>query len=391
MPFNYQPLGIPFKLSAAESGTSAPDYVGNLLKGFQAGMTPKMMFDEVLKNKLANQIQSAKAKYAEQNEAANLEHTLAGTGLTKAQTGHTQAQTGMVPWQIRLLQAQEQKALRGPEPVYNNLEKAMQGYERIKQQYGQDSSEAKTAQEYINRIAQGSGGMQLSIDPETKAVTFSQGGYARGAPVQQVVEDENGNKTIVNRPSTPTSTGYQKSALANIARDYVANNLEQPYLGTGSNKQLISDRLNYDKIQDPVQKKLIADKLVKAGVAVKMAPEYGALQLTAQGVNPTVHALNKQEEAIKQGWPETINQVINNLPQELQKRVQEEHAAELQNVNKVRSQFFAQGLPIILNNQNNSKINKFKGKNSKEFREYLSKLTPQQREEVKKKYFPGVK
>ncbi len=85
MPFNYQPLQIPFQLSAAESGTSAPDYVGSLLKGFQAGMTPKMMFDEVLKNKLQNQIQGAKAKFAEQNEQANLQKTLGGNRLTDEQ------------------------------------------------------------------------------------------------------------------------------------------------------------------------------------------------------------------------------------------------------------------------------------------------------------------
>jgi len=153
MPFNYQPLGIPFKLSAAESGTSAPDYVENLLKGFKAGMTPRLMADELLKNKLQNQINSAKAKYAEQNELSNIEHKKAGIGLTNAQIQRAQADIGLMPYRQALLKAQTQRA---NQPMLSGVAKEAFALEDLKNRFGENSDVYQRAKQSFDLQQQSS-------------------------------------------------------------------------------------------------------------------------------------------------------------------------------------------------------------------------------------------
>lgn len=261
------------------------------------------------------------------------------------------------PYKQQLLQAQIQKALRGPAPVMSNYEKAVEGIDRIEQKYGKDSQEAKEARSYASRLAQGSQGTSLMVDPQTGAVSFSQGGSSRSGPQSQIVTDDQGNKVLVSKPTQPVTTAQQKLSLANEARQYVSENLEQPYVGTGSNIDLISDRKNYITERDPIKKKEIGDRLIKAAVAAKMAPEYASLQLNAQGVQPTVSSLKEQENSIKQGWAEGLRIAVNNLPQDLQKKVQLEHAKELQKLKDLRENYFSKGLPIKLHNNNSNNNN----------------------------------
>ncbi len=68
--------GVPFR---AES--NVPDYLGALSRGMTIGNQPKKQSEELLASMLQNKINAAKAKYAMQNEAANLASTQTGTSL----------------------------------------------------------------------------------------------------------------------------------------------------------------------------------------------------------------------------------------------------------------------------------------------------------------------
>lgn len=193
MPFNYNPSQVPFKLTAEESGSASPNYAQELAKGFQIGMTPKMMLDEMLKNKLINQLQAAKAKYAESNEQAanqqalvqsryaepltqaNLNRIGAQTGLTQAQIGLTNANVNKIPWEIKLLQAQQQRALM---PTLTDEAKAADSLEKLGLKYGKDSDIYKDAKKsYQTNIKSKEGLISYREDlqkylPKSRATNF---------------------------------------------------------------------------------------------------------------------------------------------------------------------------------------------------------------------------
>src|SRR3990167_5462299 len=151
MPFNIQ--GPQFKLTSQDMGGF--DLGGAIRSGLQdvsqfheTRYKPANLAESLLSAQLGNKIKGVQAKYADQ-----------------------------------LAQAQLEKARRGPAPVLSNLEKAIAGTQRIKATYGADSPEAKAAASYVQRLAQGSQGLQLTTDPATGALTsLSLGGSSRGGP-----------------------------------------------------------------------------------------------------------------------------------------------------------------------------------------------------------------
>ena len=130
--------------------------------------------------------------------------------------------------------------------------------------------------------------------------------------------------------------GKQMNAMiARDQRNYIAQNLEQPYIGSGSNVKLMNDYNRYKATQDPQEKKALAYKLALAVNAKKLLPEYSALQLTSQGQTGTVSAKKAQEKAIQQGWPESLLWFENNMPKEIQELANEIHADSLEKLGKI--------------------------------------------------------
>ncbi len=115
MPINYP--GVP-NIHFTQDETGMPDLGAALRSGFktfgsgiEAAYKPKQLAEELLQSKLANQINSAKAKYAEQNEQAMLQGR--------------QGLNGLIPFRQQLLQAQTNRAQNlANQPVLNPYDKA---------------------------------------------------------------------------------------------------------------------------------------------------------------------------------------------------------------------------------------------------------------------------
>ena len=169
----YSPIMPNMKLTAADMGV--PDYANALRKGFQIAAdvykpstAAAGLLDAMLRNK-HNQIIN---EYLPRSEEARI--------------GSTEANMGLVPYRQKLLEAQINKANRPPEPIYNNLEKAIQGYQRIQQQYGSDSPEAAQAQNYIQKL---SGGMNAGSQL-TNAIKTQQQNIIAGVPkIHKKIDD----------------------------------------------------------------------------------------------------------------------------------------------------------------------------------------------------------
>lgn len=166
---------IPYK-----ADTAVPDYVAALTQGFTQGLKPRSDSEALLSAVLGNKIKATQEKYAEP----------------------------MNQMKMKLLQAQTQRALRPAQPALNNLEKAMAGYERVKQAYGANSPEAEMAKSYVNRIAQGSNGINIMTDPETGQQMISIGGSARGGRGGGLFQTESGE--ILSKPSNTTQSNLEQ-------------------------------------------------------------------------------------------------------------------------------------------------------------------------------------
>jgi len=140
-------------LNAGQSGaTSLMDALRSGIETYQkneeAKDTPKRLSEALLGQQITNKMNQQKADYEPMRQ--QLEE--------------------------RYKNALINKANRGPATVYSNLEKAMQGYERIKQQYGENSPEAQQAKAYTQRLAEGSKGISVTIDPDTGQPLIQIGG-----------------------------------------------------------------------------------------------------------------------------------------------------------------------------------------------------------------------
>lgn len=374
--------GVPFKLDAESMGV--PSYTDALMKGFkmfkeqqESYNTPQKLAADLLKSKLENMIKGAEAQYAPRRYAAD--------------AAYKEGQVGLQPYEKQFKQAQINKLLN-PEPKYNNLEKAMHGLARIKQQYGEGSNEAKQAEAYAQRIAQGSQGTSLTVDPQTGAVSFSQGGSSRGGPQQAITTDENGNQVIVQKPTTPVSTAQQNAGVANAGREFIGKNFHMPYSGALADASLYSDLAAYNSpFTSPEQKEKIGNDLVDAAVMNKLENEITGFVLNANRQRDTVSNREHQRKATRQGWAAYLDFAVNNLPKELQDRVDEKAFEANTRIKEEEEKYQAKGFPVKTGNNkttDNQKttFTKPKVKTKEEFRKWYESLPPKQREEAKKLY-----
>jgi len=230
-----------------------------------------------------------------------------------------------------------------PATAASTLGKAIQDLNQAKST-GAPPEQIKLMEQYVSRLAEGAPGMSLSVDPQTGAVQFASGGRGSQGIQQQLIDGQ-----VISRPTAAMMTQQQKQLLTNVAREQALKHIEQPYLGFGASFNMANDLQTYLTSPPGSKKDEAADRLVKAAVSEKMVPEIAALQLSSQGIVPTVDALKHQREAIRQGWPQYGLKMAEQLPKDLQEKVVKEHNKRLKELADVRSKYFAKGMPIQLN------------------------------------------
>ena len=313
MPINLP--GVPFKLTSQDMGVSD---LGEAIKsgfktyqqGTQAAYTPKVLAESLLSSQLANKLK--------------------------------QGQIGLLPLKQQLLQAKINQAKKGPRAT-GELAQLF----NLREQFPEGSPDRALVDQAIKNKAAGSSGTQLSIDPNTGAINFIQGGTRGASP--QIATDSQGNQYILNKPTTASQTAFQKQASANVARELAAEHLKMPYMGFASTLNIANDLAIYNKNPDSKEGKEAAKRLVDAAVSERLVPEIASLQLASQGITPSVYALKFQQQAITQGWPISLKLAVNNLPQKLQQQVKKEHDIKLKKLNKVRAEYQAKGFPLKVN------------------------------------------
>lgn len=113
-------------------------------------------------------------------------------------------------------------------PTMSNLGKAFFERQKIIDQYGADSPQAKAYEGYIDRLSKGQQGMNIAINPQTGEIEASLGGtQVTGAPGDAVAMPGYGSKTgggklfvdpktgnYVVTPTTPVLTSLQQQQMA---------------------------------------------------------------------------------------------------------------------------------------------------------------------------------
>jgi hypothetical protein len=177
---NFAPIA-PGGMGEFDLGRAIHSGLENYNKFLDVKHKPKALAEALLAQQLQNKIQGINAQYAEPMAQSKL-------ALTKASI---------------------QRALRGPQPVLSNLEKAIAGTQRIKQQFGENSPEAKAADAYVQKISQGSGGISVGVDPDTGMPLVQIGGGARGQGNNgsKLFQTESGE--VLSQPTGASATNLQ--------------------------------------------------------------------------------------------------------------------------------------------------------------------------------------
>jgi hypothetical protein len=287
-----------------------------------------------------------------------------------------------------LRSAQLQKALQPAQAAPSSLEKALSGSRRIAEQYGADSPESKMADTYVKRLAEGQRGMELTIDPQTGALSFSQGGSGRSGQAQEIVDGK-----LVSKPTMSTSSSTQKAAIANKAFSDIQEDFNQPYKGTMPSIAIGKDLVEYSTMPDGSEKDELAKKLVSANTANRFLPEMSSLQLLSQGTQTTVPALEHQSRVLSSGWPAKMQSIMNAYPKELQDMAEKKHGELMQKASKLKQSYVAKGMPLDLNDSpvssatKSMKIPEFATRES--FNAYYNKLSPADKLSIKEQLKGG--
>ncbi len=128
------------------------------------------------------------------------------------------------------------------------------------------------------------------------------------------------------------------AGLANKQRLFLDPLMQHKYQGLGGAATMGEDLLRYQFTRDPKLKLQLENDLVKAAVANKLAPEFAGFQLIGQKVKPTVHALQKQEKAIKQGWAAGFDKAMDNLPKHIQDKANALHSKILKDTSALQAE-----------------------------------------------------
>lgn len=261
----------------AELGNLIP----NFATGLQAGAMPQRIRDEAQARALANAINQVRARYAEP----------------------------MAQGALSLQQAQIQKALRAPNPQLSALEKALEGAARIKERYGADSSEAKLAQAYANRIAQGSNGVSMTIDPQTGQPIVQVGGQSgRGGSggLQQI-----GNDIFVKPTIAAQTRQFNRIAGSETVEPYIENIIDKlPEFQTakGRSKLKLAGLSNYLLGTDFDAPSRYASGMASISEAAEgLLNEFG-LNATGENVSRMEHILTPQQGESKEGYKRRVKE-----------------------------------------------------------------------------------
>lgn len=147
MPINYPQFR---RLTAADmGGLGGIDLAKSISSGLQnakdiqeARYRPQQLQQEAYARQLANTINEAKAKYAAEQELANLNYRKAGTSHLGAQTRNIEAEMGLLPYRQRLLEAQASRAQQlANQPYGGNLSGIAKEAYGLAQITGQDPKE----------------------------------------------------------------------------------------------------------------------------------------------------------------------------------------------------------------------------------------------------------
>lgn len=307
------------KLTAGDMGV--PDYGEALRKGFQTSADvykPSTAASNLLAKMLENKINQPKAEGAQLSFDTDI--------------GYKQALTNAANRKPMGSEIAQLFAMR------NNLPEG--------------SPDRATIDAILTQKAQPKNGFQLSVDPETGALTSvsvgGTGGRSGGGSVQSI--DENGNPIILS-PATPASkTAQQTQGSATAARQAVEKEATMPYVGFGGTVGMGQDYYNYLKGD-----KAAGERLAQAAAMASFAPDLAQNQLKAQGANPTIPAIQHQLQAIKQGWANGTDKIINNLPPELQARAKEIHAGWMDKIGAAKQVHAARGFPVSVPNRQENK------------------------------------
>lgn len=180
--------GVPFKLTPQDMGGF--DLAGSLRSGMQtyeqgvkSAYAPKNASEALLAQQLNNKINQAKAQYAMQNEAANLAHTQAGTGLIGEQTRGLGIENQYMPEKLKM--ALQQERFKLDNPLLNMTGSAgqvgsllyLQQHPELMGSGGQDSGQLNQGQSFISPINKNNDmnptellrqAIQASLQPKSK-------------------------------------------------------------------------------------------------------------------------------------------------------------------------------------------------------------------------------
>ena len=181
-------MAVPFGIGGSvtpmtgEQATGNPSYFDALMRGLQGAQevaktvnTPRQLSENYLAAQLKNAHERTINKYLEPSEQARIANTQAQTGLYGEQSKYFGPN---IQSEIDLRRAEANKANRFTGTAYSNLEKAMYGYDRIKQQYGEGSEQANQAKNYVQRLAEGAQGVTV-YDPDTGQPMVQVGGPSK--------------------------------------------------------------------------------------------------------------------------------------------------------------------------------------------------------------------
>ena len=306
MAYQYHPVSG----MTGQQATGQPDYFKAMQNAFQ-GMAdvykPKTAAEELLGKQLENKINGPKAAGAQQ--------------MFDTDIGYKQALTN---------QANRPAATTGEIPLLFQLRNSLPaGHDRDR------------VEQIIDQKTKGTNGLQFSVDPESGAVSFSQGGTARsgGGSAQSI--DENGNPVIIRAPTGAANTASQVSGSAQAARNAVEPLSTMPYVGVGAEA-----KMGFDLVAAYNGDKSATDRLVEAAATDMLAHDMALNQLKSARAPVTNISTRLQMKALKKGWARGTDIILNNLPADAQDRAQKLYKQKLDIMNAAQDKYVAQGSPL---------------------------------------------
>lgn len=330
--------------------------LSGILKGYAGGNLPLETMQKQEQMRLANQKSGIQNQFLPKGLEQEQEQMRLANVLQRAREPHAaryaENEAGVQEAQIRQAGAKE----------VGELGKMIRDVQTVKQMYGAESPEYEAAMNYLKNKTEGKAGQQFTIGPNGE-FSFTQGGSGKGAPPQ--ITGPNGE--TLSSPTAANQTSVQATQLARAGSD-ILEKVIQPYVGKTATQDLYKDIKSYEKKPTPE----LFEKLVDSAVAYKLAPERATVNLRANNVTPTVHAIKKQEEAIKQGWAYGGDYLIDNLPKDIQEAANKKHDEVLRNVHEAQVSHAKRGFPYKVGDPRIESMAKTHGVSPKEFLEDLA-------------------